>query len=297
MSSSQQQLRTGFIGLGAMGLPMAEHLARHGYLQAVWNRTFSTAEAVAGRCSCRAAPEPSVLAEDCDVIFLCVSADADVEHVVQQLLPSLRPGHILVDHSTVAPATAHRMAALIAERGAHFLDAPISGGVEGARNGQLSVMAGGDAELLQRIRPLLDTYSARIMHMGAVGNGQATKAVNQVLVGGIAQAVCEGLALGDRLQLPREELLQVLQAGAAGCWFLEKRGNTMLNDDFVQGFKLSLLLKDLKILEQIAQDMNGRLPLVEASINDYSQLVARGDGDNDISGLIRLKKEHLAKTT
>lgn len=288
-----QQLRAGFIGLGAMGGPMAEHLARAGYLEAVWNRSFGRAEALAGRCSCRAADELSQLAEACDVIFLCVSADDDVENLVERLAPSLRPGQVIVDHSTIAPATAQRVGARLAQLDVHFFDAPISGGVEGAQLGRLSVMVGGDQAVLERIRPLLNCYSARLIHMGPIGNGQATKAVNQVLVAGIAAAVCEGLALGDALELPREELLQVLQAGAAGCWFLEKRGATMLADDFVQGFKQRLLLKDLRILEQIAEQRHGRLPLVSACRADYASLVERGDGDLDISGLIRLRKEQL----
>ncbi|GAB4191075.1 MAG: NAD(P)-dependent oxidoreductase [Wenzhouxiangellaceae bacterium] len=284
-------LRAGFIGLGAMGAPMAEHLAQHGWLQAVWNRTADTAIAVADRCGCHAAAELSVIAQSCDVILLCVSADNDVTAVIDALEPGLRPGQIVVDHSTVAPATSQRIAARLAEKSVQFLDAPVSGGVEGARNGQLSVMIGGDSDILERIRPLLQSYSARIMHMGPVGNGQATKAVNQVLVAGIAQGVCEGLALADALRLPREALLQVLTGGAAGCWFLEKRGQTMLDDEFSQGFKLALLLKDLGIVQQIAQQHQATLPLVERSVEDYRELVRRGDGDNDISGLIRLKRE------
>lgn len=286
-------LTAGFIGLGAMGAPMATHLAQQGYLKMVWNRTFSTAEAVAGACSCSAAEAPSQLANACDVIFICVSADPDLEAVIDHLIPGLTQGQIVVDHSTVAPATARRIAARLAQRGVQFLDAPISGGVEGARNGRLSVMAGGDHDTLERVRPLMNSYSARVTHMGATGNGQATKAVNQVLIAGIAEAVCEGLALGDRLQLPHEELLQVLQAGAAGCWFLEKRGHTMLDSEFSQGFKLSLLLKDLRILDQIAEEIGGQLPIVKASLNDYAALVKLGDGDHDISGLIQLKRKLL----
>lgn len=296
MSEQMSNLRAGFIGLGAMGAPMAEHLAHHQYLEAVWNRTFSTAEAVSGRCECRAADELSVLAEHCDVIFICVSADDDLIFIIENLESSLRPDHIIVDHSTVAPATAQRMAALVSGRGAHFLDAPISGGVEGARNGQLSVMVGGDAEILERVRPLMASFSSRIIHMGVTGNGQATKAVNQILIAGIAQAVCEGLALGDHLQLPREELLQVLTGGAANCWFLEKRGATMLNDEFDKGFKLSLLLKDLKILNTMATDMNIHLPVVTNSIKDYETLVDEGAGDLDISALIRIKKKLLGES-
>lgn len=288
-----RHLKAGFIGLGAMGEPMARHLAAAGYLATVWNRTYSKAESLAGHVGCQVAEELNLLAQSCDVIFICVAADADLIAVIDALEPSLRADQIIVDHSTVAPATARMLAARLLQHSARFLDAPISGGVEGARNGQLSVMVGGESDVLEQVRPLMNTYSARITHMGEVGNGQATKAVNQVLIAGIAEAVCEGLALGDALNLPREELLQVLQAGAAGCWFLEKRGETMLNDEFEQGFKLSLLLKDLRILDQMAKDDGLRLPVVESSLRDYTELVRRGDGNNDISGLIRLKRDGI----
>jgi len=226
----------------------------------------------------------------CDVIALCVSADDDVIGVVEALLPSLKKGTIVVDHSTVAPATAKRAARMLAEAGVDFLDAPVSGGVEGAKNGKLSVMVGGDSAVVERARPVLEAYAARVTHMGGVGSGQATKAVNQVLVAGIAQAVTEGLALGESLGLEAERLLPTLAAGAAGNWFLDKRGATMLRNEFSVGFKLALLHKDLGIVRGIATDAGTDRTIIERSLADFGELMSRGYGDEDISALIRMKR-------
>jgi 3-hydroxyisobutyrate dehydrogenase len=284
-------LKAAFIGLGAMGAPMAGHLHAKGYLSAVGNRSQAKADALAKDYGVDA-PDLASIAASCDVIALCVSADDDVIGVVQALLPTLKQGAIVIDHSTVAPATAKKAAALLAEAGGLFLDAPVSGGVEGARNGKLSIMVGGDAEVLERARPVLEAYGARITHMGPVGSGQATKAVNQVLVAGIAHAVTEGLALGEALGLQAERLIPTLAAGAAGNWFLEKRGETMLRNEFSVGFKLALLHKDLGIVRGIALEAGTDRTIIEQSLADFSQLMAQGYGDDDISALIRLKRPH-----
>jgi 3-hydroxyisobutyrate dehydrogenase len=282
-------IKAAFIGLGAMGAPMAGHLHAKGLLVAVGNRTQSRAEALARELGVDA-PDLAGIAASADVIALCVSADADVIGVVQALAPSLKKGSIVIDHSTVAPATAKRAARILADVGADFLDAPVSGGVEGAKNGKLSVMVGGDAAVLERARPVLEAYGARITHMGAVGNGQATKAVNQVLVAGIAHAVTEGLALGEALGLEAESLIPTLAAGAAGNWFLDKRGATMLRNEFSVGFKLALLHKDLGIVRGIATEAGTDRTIIEQSLADFGELMAQGYGDDDISALIRLKR-------
>ena len=194
-------MKAGFIGLGAMGAPMAGHLAAKGLLDVVDNRTRNKADALAAQLGVRAAATHADFA-GCDVVALCVSMDADVLQQAAALAAVLRPGSVVVDHSTVSVATARKAQALLAANGIGFLDAPVSGGVEGARNGKLSVMVGGDGADLEIARPALDAYAARITHMGDTGSGQATKAVNQVLVAGIAQAVCEGLALGEASASP-----------------------------------------------------------------------------------------------
>jgi len=285
-----EKIKAGVIGLGAMGAPMARHLADAGLLCMVWNRTGSKAVALAQETGTVAADTPVQLASACNVILTCVSADQDLLDVVEQLLPGIQPGSVVVDTSTVSPATARQVSASLHEVGASLVDAPVSGGVEGANKGTLSVMAGGDSANISRIMPVLEAISASVTHMGPVGFGQATKAVNQVMIAGIAEAVCEALALSEKLNLPSERLLSVVGAGAAGSWFLGHRGQTMLENRFDVGFKLSLLLKDLLICQTLAQDLDISIPTVEAAINDYRKLVELGDGDHDISGLIRLKR-------
>jgi 3-hydroxyisobutyrate dehydrogenase len=285
-----EQIKAGVVGLGAMGAPMARHLADIGVLNMVWNRTASKAVALAEETGAVAADSPEQLASACNVILTCVSADQDLLDVVGQLLQGIKPGSVVVDTSTVSPATARQVSASLSEVGCALVDAPVSGGVEGAQRGTLSVMAGGESANISRIMPILEAISATVTHMGPVGSGQATKAVNQVMIAGIAEAVCEALALGEKLNLPSERLLSVVGAGAAGSWFLGHRGQSMLENRFDVGFKLSLLLKDLLICQTLAQELNISLPTVEAAIKDYSTLVELGDGNHDISGLIRLKR-------
>jgi 3-hydroxyisobutyrate dehydrogenase len=282
-------VKVGFIGLGAMGAPMARHLHERGLLTVVGNRTQAKADVLAAELKVRAARSADNFA-DCDVVVLCVSIDADVLENVNALAQVLRSGALVVDHSTVSVQTARRAAATLAAQGIGFVDAPVSGGVEGARNGRLSVMAGGQAAQLEQARPVLDAYAARISLMGEHGAGQATKAVNQVLVAGINEAVCEGLALGEKLGLDPETLLPTLLAGAAGNWFLEKRGATMLRDEFTPGFKSAHMLKDLRIVQAIARDAGVRTPVLEQALADYAELSERGRGDADTSALITLKR-------
>jgi 3-hydroxyisobutyrate dehydrogenase len=284
------KLTAGYIGLGAMGWPMAEHLHRAGFLSGVWNRSGAKSKEFANATGASAFTQPAELAAACDVLFVNVSADADVLAVVRAAMPGLKAGSIVVDNSTVSPATARTLAAELAERGVQFLDAPVSGGVEGAKNARLSLMVGGDADVLAKVTPMLQVLGARITHMGDVGQGQATKAVNQVIVAGIAQGVCEALALGEKLELPQDKLMEVLTGGAANSWFLEKRGATMLRDEFGIGFKLGLLLKDLNIAASIGRSLGLTQSVVQQSIADYTALVAQGRGDEEISALIRKKR-------
>lgn len=284
-------LKVGFVGLGAMGLPMAGHLARAGLLTAVWNRSHDKAAAAARDLRVAAPAELADLVARCNVIALCVPADADVLDLARAIAAHAKSGTIVVDHSTVSSTTAKDAQAILADKGCVFLDAPVSGGVEGAKSGKLSVMVGGDADALIAVRPAFDCYALKINHMGAVGAGQNTKAVNQVLVAGIAQAVCEGLALAERLGLDPARLLPTLGAGAAGNWFLDKRAASMLKDEFEVGFKLALLHKDLKIVRELALAAGTDRSVIEKSLADYAVLMAQGYGDDDISALIRLKRK------
>src|SRR5688572_21989569 len=282
-------MRVGFIGLGAMGHSMAGHLATRGLLAVVGNRTTAKADAFAAERGVLASAAAAGFS-DCDVVALCVPADADVLANVDALSRVLQPGSVVIDHSTVAVATAKSAAATLAARGIGFLDAPVSGGVEGARNGKLSVMVGGDAAVLERARPALEAYAARIARMGDTGAGQATKAVNQVLVAGINEAVCEGLALGVALGLEAEQLLPTLMAGAAGNWFLDKRGATMLRGEFAPGFKCAHLLKDLRIVQGMAREAGVSTVVIDQALVDYAALVEAGLGDADTSALITRKR-------
>ncbi len=282
-------MKVGFIGLGAMGAPMAGHLHARGRLAVVGNRTASKATALAGSLGVAAAAGAADFA-GCDAVVLCVSEDADVLQNVEALAAVLAAGAVVIDHSTVSRETALQAGMVLAARGIGFLDAPVSGGVEGARNGKLSVMVGGEAEVLERARAVLEAYALRIAHMGPQGAGQAAKAVNQVLVAGINEAVCEGLALAERLGLDPVVLLPTLGAGAAGNWFLDKRGATMLRDEFVPGFKCAHMLKDLRIVQGMARAAGVRAAVVDQALGDYAALVAEGRGDEDTSALIRLKR-------
>ena len=282
--------RVGFIGLGAMGRPMAAHLVRAGLLEAVWTRTPANAAAFDAEHATTPAASVGALAARCDIIALCVPADADVLATVDAIVATARPGTLVIDHSTVSSTTARRAAQRLRDIEGDFVDAPVSGGVEGAKNGKLSIMVGGDAAAVERARAVLECYAARITHMGDVGAGQDTKAVNQVIVAGVAQAVCEGLALGAGLGLDADKLLPTLQAGAAGSWFLDKRGATMLRDEFTVGFKLALLHKDLGIVRELAREAGTDRSIIEKSLADYAVLIAQGHGDDDISALIRLKR-------
>jgi 3-hydroxyisobutyrate dehydrogenase len=281
--------RVGFIGLGAMGESMAGHLHAKGLLAVVGNRTQAKAERIAAKLGVSAAGNPADFAE-CQAVVLCVSQDADVLQCVQQLAGVLGAGAVVIDHSTVARETAIEAGRLLAEHGIAFLDAPVSGGVEGARNGKLSVMVGGEAAVLACVQELLSAYALRVTLMGPTGAGQATKAVNQVLVAGIAQAVCEGLAFGEALGLNAESLVPTLAAGAAGNWFLDKRGATMMAENYTPGFKSELLLKDLHIVQTMATALGKHYSVVAQSLLDYQALCDAGFGSEDTSALIRLKR-------
>jgi 3-hydroxyisobutyrate dehydrogenase len=279
-------MKAGMIGLGAMGLGMARNLAKTGYLTAVYNRTVTkTTEFKAVVYQ-----SPEALAAEVDIVLICVSADQDVLAIVEAIAKTIKPGSVVVDMSTVSSETAKKAAACLAEKQAAFLDAPVSGGVEGAKNGTLAMMVGGDADALAKARPVLEAMTARIMHMGAAGSGQATKAVNQIMCAGINQAVTEALAFAHAQDLAMDKVIDVISGGASGNWFLQHRGSTMTQGTFAPGFKLALHHKDLKICQTMAAQAGFSIPLTDRTVADYDQLMAEGYGDEDISVLYRLKK-------
>jgi 3-hydroxyisobutyrate dehydrogenase len=283
-------MKTGVIGLGAMGAPMARNLHRAGYLKTVWNRTTSTAQQLADELGVPVAPAPAALAAQCELVVLSVSADGDLLEVMQVLLPGLHANCVVLDTSTVSQETAIQAAALAQSAAADFLDAPVSGGIEGARLGTLAMMIGGDADVIERITPVLNSITGRIEHMGPVGAGQATKAVNQVMAAGINQAVTEALAFATALELPLDKVIDVVGSGAAGNWFLEHRGGSMTQGKFDPGFRVSLHHKDLTICKHMAEQFDVALPLIEMTLIHYRRLMEAGFGDEDISALFREKQ-------
>ena len=284
-------MKVGVIGLGAMGTGMARNLAKAGFLNAVYNRTTAKADNLASELAIAAYSSISDLAANVELIISCVSADADVLEVVNAIANSGNSNLIVVDTSTVSRQTAQQAAIALAAQNIGFLDAPVSGGVEGANKGTLAMMVGGDSNLLDQARPVLEAISSRIVHLGAHGSGQACKAVNQIMAAGINQAVCEALAFADAQNLDLAKVIEVVSGGAAGNWFLQHRGHTMSQDSFNPGFKLALHHKDLLICQQMAQQAEIASPLTDSTLADYAQLMQQGHGNEDISALFRLKRK------
>ncbi len=283
-------MKAGVIGMGAMGSGMARNLARAGLLAAVWNRTPERAREIADELDVMAADSPATLAEACDVIITCVSRDEDVLEVMDAIAPALSAGKTVMDTSTIAVETARAAAEKVAATGAGFLDAPVSGGKEGAQNGQLVFMVGGDPDVFDRLKPAFDAMGKSTTHMGETGSGQATKAVNQIMAAGINQAVTEALAFGQTSGLDMDKVIEVVSGGAAGNWFLQMRGPTMVRGTFEPGFKLGLHHKDLTICRHMLDNMNVALPIVEMTLKHYERLMEAGHGDEDISALYRDKR-------
>jgi len=282
-------MKVGIIGLGAMGLGMARRLDQAGFLAGVYNRTA----AKMAEFNVIHYNQPAALAAEMDVILLCVSADKDVLEIVAAIASTIKPNTIVIDTSTVSSETAKQAAAQLAKKQAKFLDAPVSGGVEGAKNGTLSMMIGGDADVLETVRPILVSIATRIIHIGETGTGQATKAINQIMCAGINQAVTEALAVAEAQNLPMDKVIDVISGGASGNWFLQHRGVTMTQGSFTAGFKLALHHKDLKIAQALAARTLTPTPLTNMTLIDYQQLMANGFGDEDISALYRLKRHKM----
>lgn len=286
-------MRAGMIGLGAMGTWMARNLAQAGFLSGVYNRTPAKANALASELQVLAYDTVEALAAKVNVIFICVSEDRDVMEVIHALSKTIQPESIVVDMSTVSSATAELAAEILESVQVDFLDAPVSGGVEGARHGTLAMMVGGNSKVLEKVYPLLEAMASRIIHIGPTGSGQGTKAVNQVMAAGINQAVTEALAFAEALDLPLDKVIDVISGGAAGNWFLQHRGPTMTQGIFKPGFRCALHYKDLKICNKMAAENAISLPLVSQTLNDYAELIADGYGNEDISTLYRLKAKNL----
>ena len=283
-------MKVGMIGLGAMGVGMARNLAKAGLLTYVYNRTLNKAEKLAKELNVGYSISPQQLAAQVDIILICVSADEDVLHIVNAIFETIRPEVIVIDMSTVSNETAKKAASLLSIKQAYFLDAPVSGGVEGAKNGSLAMMVGGNKNTLEKARHILDVISSKIIYMGNTGAGQSTKAVNQIMAAGINQAVTEALAFAQAQGLEMTQVIDVVSAGAAGNWFLQHRGASMTQGDFEAGFKLALHHKDLKICQAMAKQKKCSTAVIDKTLTDYEELLKQGFADEDISALYRLKR-------
>ncbi|NIN61109.1 MAG: NAD(P)-dependent oxidoreductase [Gammaproteobacteria bacterium] len=287
-------MKVGVIGLGAMGAYMALNFHKAGYLHRIWNRSQDKAEAVAAKTDAGIAVDAESLAAECDLVLTCVSRDNDVLEMIQQIARGIKPGSVVVDTSTVSSDTANQAAALLSEKAAAFLDCPVSGGVEGAKNATLAMMVGGDETVLECVREPLAAIAKNIVYIGPTGSGQACKAVNQIMAAGLNQAVTDALAFGQAMGLNMDRVIDVVSTGAAGNWFLSHRGKTMLADRYEPGFKLGLHHKDLTICRSMLQKITeASLPTLEMTLGHYQRLIDEGYGDEDISALFRLKKKLL----
>jgi 3-hydroxyisobutyrate dehydrogenase len=278
------------IGLGTMGAPMARHLLRAGYDVVVHNRTRTREEPLLSLGARRAA-SPADAAQDADAVLTCVSDTPDVEAVLvgpAGVIETLRRGALVIDCSTIAPSAARGLAAAFEERGIGFVDAPVSGGSEGAINGTLAVMAGGSEADLLRATPLLQTFGQRITHVGPPGAGQVAKAVNQVVISGAYQAIAEGIVLAAKAGVDPRRVVAAIQGGAAASWVLENRAGNMIDDHYPLGFRLRLHRKDLGIALEAARASGASLPLTSLVAAHEDGLIAEGHGDEDMSTLARL---------
>jgi 3-hydroxyisobutyrate dehydrogenase len=284
-------MRVGFIGLGAMGSHMARNLHRAGLLAGVWNRTSEKARSLAAELGTEAPDSLEALARGADVIVLCVSADQDVLDVVNALAPGLAPNTLLLDCSTISAETARRAAQIAHQRRAEFLDCPVSGGVEGARDATLAIMVGGSTEAFARAQPVLAALGKTITHFGSTGSGQAAKATNQIMCAGIIEAVSEAMAFARAQSLPLDKVVDTLGKGAGSSWYFVHRAPNMVRGTFPPGFRVRLHAKDLGICRDMAARFGVTLPVVERMLDEYAELVSRGFGDEDISATFRLKAE------
>jgi 3-hydroxyisobutyrate dehydrogenase-like beta-hydroxyacid dehydrogenase len=276
-----------FIGLGVMGYPMAGHLSKAGFQTRVYNRTTAKAKQWCKDYDGTFAKTPAEAAEDADFVFICVGNDDDLRSVVygdDGVLAGMKPGAILVDHTTASANVARE----ISEKASvAFLDAPVSGGQAGAENGVLTVMVGGDQSAFDQVKPVMMNYARAAELLGAVGAGQLTKMVNQICIAGLVQGLAEGLNFAQKSGLDGAKVVDVISKGAAGSWQMENRGYTMLKDEFEFGFAVDWMRKDLGICIE-ESEKNGAKIDVTRIVNDYyAQIQAMGGGRWDTSSLLR----------
>ena len=290
-SSNTEPRKVAFLGLGVMGYHMAGHLAKAGHEVTVYNRTALKSDRWAAEFAGATAATPAAAAAGNEIVFACVGNDDDVRAVTvgaDGAFDGMGAGAVFVDHTTASANVAQELAAEASNRGLGFMDAPVSGGEAGAVNGVLTVMVGGDPEVFDRCRSVIDSYARAVTLLGPVGSGQLTKMVNQVCIAGLVQGLSEGLNLAMRSGLDAKLVLDVISKGAAQSWQMENRGTTMVDDEFEFGFAVDWMRKDLDICLAQGHRVGALLP-VTALVNEfYARVQARGGGRWDTSSLMRL---------
>ena len=287
--------RTAFIGLGVMGYPMAGYLAKAGHDTVVFNRTASKAEQWVAEFGGASSPTPRDAAAGADFAFCCVGNDDDVREVIlgeDGMLAGIGAGGVIVDHTTASATLAREICALAAEKDVGFLDAPVSGGQAGAESGQLTVMVGGDTNVFEQARPVMDCYAKAITLIGAAGSGQLAKMVNQICIAGVVQGLAEGLHFADKAGLDPAVVIESISKGAAQSWQMENRWETMVAGEFDFGFAVDWMRKDLGITLEEARSNGAQLEMTELVDRFYAEVQAMGGNRWDTSSLIaRLKSE------
>lgn len=286
-------MKIAFIGMGTMGAPMALNLLKAGYEVTVYNRTREREETVAAEGAKRAA-SPKEASEGADIVITNVSDTPDVEAVVlgaEGAVYGMKAGSILIDVSTISPIVTKAIAAKLAEKNIDMLDAPVSGGSEGAEKGTLSIMVGGKADVLAKAMPVLEAMGKSITHVGDIGSGQVTKAINQTILAGIYSSVAEGMVLGMAAGVDIYAALKAVSGGAAGCWVLDNRAKNMIEGDYPLGFRTKLFLKDLGIALETSKDLGVAMPVAAYVEQLGTSIVKRGYGDEDVSNIARVVRE------
>lgn len=283
-----------FIGLGVMGYPMAGHLAKAGYDVTVYNRTAEKADNWVATFDGTSAPTPALAAEGADVVFACVGNDDDVRAVTidtEGAFSAMKPGAIFVDHTTASADLARELDQAAREKEVQFLDAPVSGGQAGAENGRLTIMVGGEQETFDKVDPILQCYAQKTKLLGPAGSGQLTKMVNQICIGGLVQALSEGINFAEAAGLDAAAVIDVISKGAAQSWQMENRHQTMIDNQFDFGFAVDWMRKDLDIVLDEATRNGAPLPVTEMVNDFYKEVQSKGGNRWDTSSLItRLRK-------
>jgi 3-hydroxyisobutyrate dehydrogenase-like beta-hydroxyacid dehydrogenase len=282
-------MKVAFIGLGVMGYPMAGHVLRAGLEICVFNRNAARAEQWCAEYGGDMALTPAEAAKNADVVLVCVGNDDDVRAVVlgeSGALSAMKPGAILVDHTTASADLARELAGAAQQQGKQFLDAPVSGGQAGAENGALTVMIGGDPSTYDLAKPIIDCYSRFSKLLGPAGHGQLAKMVNQICIAGVVQGLAEGLNFAMQAGLEGEALIETLSKGAAGSWQMENRYQTMLQDQYEFGFAVDWMRKDLGIALAEAAKNGAELPVTALVDRFYQEVQAAGGGRWDTSSLL-----------